>query len=70
MPRISLSLTFLINNDNNLVASSFEDNTIRFAKINETSLNDNKFNYGNIILKGHTHFVKVIIALNKKKSRK
>jgi len=65
MPRISLSLTFLINNDNNLVASSFEDNTIRFAKINETSLNDTKFNYGQIILKGHTHFVKVITALNK-----
>jgi len=64
MPKISLSLAF-INDDNNLVASSFEDNTIRFAKINETSLNDNKFNYGNIILKGHTHFVKVIIALNK-----
>ena len=64
MPKISLSLAFM-NDDNNLVASSFEDNTIRFAKINETSLNDNKFNYGNIILKGHTHFVKVIIALNK-----
>jgi WD40 repeat protein len=66
MPKISLSLAFMNDdNNNNLVASSFEDNTIRFAKINETSLNDNKFNYGNIILKGHTHFVKVIIALNK-----
>jgi len=62
MPSISLSLTFF---NNNLVASSFEDNTIRFAKINETSLNDTKFNYGQIILKGHTHFVKVITALNK-----
>jgi len=65
MPKISLSLAFM-NDDNNLVASSFEDNTIRFAKINEMkSLNDTKFNYGNIILKGHTHFVKVITALNK-----
>jgi len=64
MPKISLSLAFL-NDDNNLLASSFEDNTIRFAKIKETSLNDTKFNYGKIILKSHTHFVKVITALNK-----
>jgi len=62
MPKISLSLAIL--NDNNLLASSFEDNTIRFANMNVTSLNDIKFN-DSIILKGHTHFVKVITALNK-----
>jgi WD40 repeat protein len=62
MPKISLSLAIL--NDNNLLASSFEDNTIRFANMNLTSLNDIKFN-DSIILKGHTHFVKVITALNK-----
>ena len=61
MPKISLSLTLL--NDNNLLASSFEDNTIRFANMNVTSLNDIKFN-DSIILKGHTHFIKVITALN------
>ncbi len=42
MPKISLSLAIL--NDNNLLASSFEDNTIRFANMNVTSLNDIKFN--------------------------
>jgi WD40 repeat protein len=62
MPKISLSLSLL--NDNNLLASSFEDNTIRFANMNATSLKDIKFN-DSIILKGHTHFIKVITALNK-----
>ena len=34
MPKISLSLAFMNDdNNNNLVASSFEDNTIRFAKM-------------------------------------
>ncbi len=62
MPEISLSLTFL--NDNNLLASSFEDNTIRFANINEASLNSITFNNSKI-LRGHKHFIKVITALNK-----
>jgi WD40 repeat protein len=62
MPEISLSLTFL--NDNNLLASSFEDNTIRFANINEASLNSISFNNSKI-LQGHKHFIKVITALNK-----
>jgi len=51
-------------NDNNLLASSFEDNTIRFANMNVTSISDIQLN-DSIILKGHTHFVKVITALNK-----
>jgi WD40 repeat protein len=62
MPKISLSLAIL--NDNNLLASSFEDNTIRFANMNVTSISDIQLN-DSIILKGHTHFVKVITALNK-----
>jgi len=51
--------------NDHLLASSFEDNTIRFANINETSsFNDTKFNYDLILNGGHTDFIQVIAKLN------
>lgn len=50
--------------NDHLLASSFEDNTIRFANINVTSFNDTKFNYDLILNGGHTDFIQVIAKLN------
>ena len=50
--------------NDHLLASSFEDNTIRFANINVTSFNDTKFNYDLVLNGGHTDFIQVIAKLN------